>query len=325
MHRAPTGPTRGAPRRHCRALALKPDFAERTVQPRERATRQRQAGRCRRELPPVRSSCSPVSSTPWSASPRAREDRGQLAEAARGLREALEINPNSRGDTSLRSASTTTTNGRGPERCLPSIGPLARPSRRRSATAGRRTPIRVTLTGRCASALFPATSIVIRSAISLPPLLPASSRAARIVSPLHAYSNNVLWDRLSARMRESFSKCTEILTLSDDELAEKVAADGIDVLIDLSGHTSKNRCAPSRAEPAPLQASSAAYPGTTGLLAMDYYLADDSATCRSCSLKRSSRRSSSTCPPRYRSCRRRDCRRSIRCPPSRTGSSPWAA
>ena len=91
---------------------------------------------------------------------------------------------------------------------------------------------------------------------------------------LHAYSNNVLEDAVTQRLRGYFSYWHQIANLSDHELAQKVMADGIDILIDLSGHTGKHRLLSFARKPAPVQASWMGYPGTTGLRAMDYYLTD---------------------------------------------------
>jgi predicted O-linked N-acetylglucosamine transferase (SPINDLY family) len=65
-----------------------------------------------------------------------------------------------------------------------------------------------------------------------------------------------------------------VLRLSDQQLAKQIMDDGIDILIDLSGHTSRHRLRTFARKPAPIQASWIGYPGTTGLRTMDYYLAD---------------------------------------------------
>lgn len=91
---------------------------------------------------------------------------------------------------------------------------------------------------------------------------------------LHAYANHGKDDDTSKRLRTYFKHWHPIVGLSDAVLADKIRADGIDILIDLSGHTGKNRLLTFARKPAPLQASWLGYPGTTGLCAMDYYLAD---------------------------------------------------
>jgi protein O-GlcNAc transferase len=91
---------------------------------------------------------------------------------------------------------------------------------------------------------------------------------------LHAYYNNVREDAVSARLRGFVQHWNPVAALSDRDLAQRVQDDGIDILIDLSGHTALNRLPTFARKPAPIQVSWLGYPGTTGLCAMDYYLAD---------------------------------------------------
>ena len=91
---------------------------------------------------------------------------------------------------------------------------------------------------------------------------------------LHAYSNSLLEDGVTQRLRAHFKYWNSIKGSSDVVLAEKIRTDGIDILIDLSGHSKHNRLPTFARKPAPLQVSWIGYPGTTGLQAMDYYLAD---------------------------------------------------
>ena len=91
---------------------------------------------------------------------------------------------------------------------------------------------------------------------------------------MHAYYNNFINDSITQRLQNHFQHWNSIANLSDDELAKKIHADGIDILIDLTGHTAKNRLLAFARKPAPVQASWIGYPGTTGLSSMDYFLAD---------------------------------------------------
>lgn len=91
---------------------------------------------------------------------------------------------------------------------------------------------------------------------------------------LTAYYNHVVEDETTGRLRRHFERWRPIFALSDAQLERQIIDDGIDILIDLSGHTSRNRLRAFARKPAPVQASWIGYPGTTGLSAMDYFLAD---------------------------------------------------
>lgn len=91
---------------------------------------------------------------------------------------------------------------------------------------------------------------------------------------LVAYANQPLVDRVTTQMQGYFSSWHEVSSWSDQALAAQIRADGIDILIDLSGHTSGNRLLTFARKPAPIQVSWLGYLNTTGLSSMDYYLAD---------------------------------------------------
>ncbi|WP_411885823.1 tetratricopeptide repeat protein [Polaromonas sp. YR568] len=91
---------------------------------------------------------------------------------------------------------------------------------------------------------------------------------------LHAYSNHTTHDGVSQRLRSHVKRWNPVTGLSDAALAEKIRADGIDILIDLSGHTARHRLLSFARKPAPVQVSWMGYPGTTGMSSMDYYLSD---------------------------------------------------
>src|SRR6202158_2701339 len=91
---------------------------------------------------------------------------------------------------------------------------------------------------------------------------------------LHAYYNRAVEDSVSVRLRAQMKHWHRIAGLSDAALAEKISSDGIDILIDLAGHTAENRLLTFARKPAPVQVSWIGNPGTTGFSSMDYYLAD---------------------------------------------------
>jgi predicted O-linked N-acetylglucosamine transferase (SPINDLY family) len=91
---------------------------------------------------------------------------------------------------------------------------------------------------------------------------------------LHGYCTHSIDDDVSRALKTRFHRFSAIDGMPDQAFYEKVLSDQIDILIDLSGHTGHNRLPVFARKPAPVQVSWLGYPGTTGLSAMDYYLAD---------------------------------------------------
>jgi predicted O-linked N-acetylglucosamine transferase (SPINDLY family) len=89
-----------------------------------------------------------------------------------------------------------------------------------------------------------------------------------------AYYNNNIEDAVNQRLRGCVSRWRPVRELTNAELEARIVADGIDILIDLSGHTASHRLAIFARKTAPVQASWLGYPSTTGLSTVDYYLAD---------------------------------------------------
>jgi len=81
-------------------------------------------------------------------------------------------------------------------------------------------------------------------------------------------------DEYSARLREYGAAWHDTTKLSDEQLAQAVRADGIDILVDLSGHTPRNRLLAFARRPAPVQITWNGYPNTTGMRAMDGRITD---------------------------------------------------
>jgi predicted O-linked N-acetylglucosamine transferase (SPINDLY family) len=87
------------------------------------------------------------------------------------------------------------------------------------------------------------------------------------------YSETRREDDRTALFRASASDWRTSLGMSDPALAHLIREDGIDILVDLSGHTAGNRLPVFTAKPAPVQVTVFAAHGT-GIPEIDYLLAD---------------------------------------------------
>ncbi len=88
------------------------------------------------------------------------------------------------------------------------------------------------------------------------------------------YSGVKVEDAMTEEFRQRADKWRSVSDLSDEALAEQIRADGIDILVDLSGHTGGNRLLVFARKPAPIQVSGWGSATGTGLPAIDYLFSD---------------------------------------------------
>jgi protein O-GlcNAc transferase len=105
----------------------------------------------------------------------------------------------------------------------------------------------------------------------LQPLLSHHDRSKFHVT---AYANQRDEDDMTRALRICVDAWVPCLEMSDEDLARRIHADAIDILVDLSGHTAGNRLPVLARKPAPVQFTWLSYPGTTGLSTVDYRITD---------------------------------------------------
>lgn len=88
------------------------------------------------------------------------------------------------------------------------------------------------------------------------------------------YSDVASPDETTARLQAKAARWRPIAGLSNADVAEQVRRDGIDILVDLGGHTAGSRLLVFARRPAPVQVTWLGYPDTTGLDAIDARLTD---------------------------------------------------
>ncbi|MDX2148946.1 MAG: tetratricopeptide repeat protein [Planctomycetota bacterium] len=80
-----------------------------------------------------------------------------------------------------------------------------------------------------------------------------------------AYSSTPEPDHITEAVRASCDAWTEVHGLGNNELAQTLARDALDIVVDLGGHTKGTRLWALAARPAPIQLTYCGYPDTTGM------------------------------------------------------------
>jgi predicted O-linked N-acetylglucosamine transferase (SPINDLY family) len=88
------------------------------------------------------------------------------------------------------------------------------------------------------------------------------------------YPTNPRKDEFTARLRALAEHWVDAEELPEADLADRIRADRIDLLIDLAGHTAGNSATMLAMKPAPLQGTYLGYPNTIGLGAVDFRITD---------------------------------------------------
>lgn len=100
--------------------------------------------------------------------------------------------------------------------------------------------------------------------------LPALARRCE----LYVYAGHGADDALTQRLRAAAPRWVQVAGWDDEALAQRIAADGIDILVDLNGHTGGHRLGVFARRPAPRQFSWLGYAGSTGLASLDGFIGD---------------------------------------------------
>jgi len=103
------------------------------------------------------------------------------------------------------------------------------------------------------------------------PVLKAHDRGT---TEVYCYYNNRLKDGITNRIMHEVEHWRFVDDLDDQNLFELIRKDNIDILVDLAGHTARNRLLVLAQKPAPIQVTWLGYPNTTGLSAIDYRFTD---------------------------------------------------
>ncbi len=92
------------------------------------------------------------------------------------------------------------------------------------------------------------------------------------------YFTGVSYDDQTQLAKQRVEHWIESTTFNDIQLAKRIDADGVDILLDLAGHTGQQRMTLFAKRAAPIQVTYLGYPGSTGVPNVDWLLGDNIVT-----------------------------------------------
>ncbi len=106
-------------------------------------------------------------------------------------------------------------------------------------------------------------------------LEPVLERHDHSAFEIFAYADVPYPDEVTERLKGHFDHWRSTLGMGDEQVADLIQTDGIDLLVDLAGHTTRNRLMALALKPAPVQLHWIGYVSTTGLPTIDYRISDE--------------------------------------------------
>ena len=105
-------------------------------------------------------------------------------------------------------------------------------------------------------------------------MLPVLERRGRRAVEVFCYSSAERVDQYTRQLAQASDAWRPCAGMSDAQLADAIHADGIDILVDLAGHSGEPQLRVFAHKPAPIQATWLGYLNTTGLTRIDYRITD---------------------------------------------------
>jgi predicted O-linked N-acetylglucosamine transferase (SPINDLY family) len=105
-------------------------------------------------------------------------------------------------------------------------------------------------------------------------MLPLLEHHDHAAVEIFCYADGLRSDEMTEQLRRHADQWRKTRGLSDQQVAQMMRQDRIDILVDLTMHAAEHRLLVFARKPAPVQVTWLSYPGSTGMEAIDYRLTD---------------------------------------------------